>query len=166
MTTVAHRLGASIYLMALTSLAACSSSKKDDPTPPPATTGMSWTADGAALTTSTLQSQKFSTTISVAGTIPANTKPIYLSLEFPNAVGTYPFSPSSAASASYTVGGSSPVAYYAGANPGAGTATGAGTIVVTALTATSITGTFTFTGISANSGDSKSITNGRFNVGL
>ena len=58
------------------------------------------------------------------------------------------------------------MAYYAGTNPGAGTVTGAGTIVVTALTATNVTGTFTFTGINANSGDSKSITNGTFNVGL
>jgi hypothetical protein len=44
--------------------------------------------------------------------------------------------------------------------------TGAGTIVVTALTATNVTGTFTFTGINANSGASKSITNGSSNVSL
>ena len=127
---------------------------------------MSWTSDDSALTTTTLQSQKFSTTLSVAGTIPASANPTYLSLEFSNAVGTYTFNPSLAASASYTVGGSSPMAYYAGANPGAGTVMGAGTIVVTALTATYATGTFTFTSINANSGNSKSITNGTFNVGL
>lgn len=154
-------------LLLFTSLAACSSSKKDDPPPAP-TKGMSWSADGATQTTTTLQSQKFTATISVAGTVPGGNSPTYLSLEFPNAVGTYTFGPTAVASATYvaTTGPSGPsMAYYAGAT-GSGTVTGGGTIVVTALTATNVQGTFTFTGINANTGAAKSITNGTFNVGL
>ena len=152
-------------LFLLTALAACSSSKKDDPAAAPAR-GMSWTADGTTQTTTTLQSQKFQSSISVAGTVPNGNNPLYLSLEFPNAVGTYTFSPTAAASATYaTSTGSMSTAYYAGAT-GSGTVMGAGTIVVTALTATNVQGTFTFTGINANTGASKSVTNGTFNVGL
>ena len=152
-------------LLLFTTLAACSSGKKDDPDPAPAK-GMSWTADGTAQTTTTLQSQKFQSSISVAGTVPGGTNPTYLALEFPNAVGTYTFGPAVAATATYvtSVGGTS-TAYYAGAT-GSGTVAGAGTIVVTALTATTVQGTFTFTGISAATGSAKSVSNGTFNVGL
>ena len=148
----------------LASLATCTTSKKDDPvaTPP---AGINWTVDGSNLSTTTVQSQKFTSTISVAGSIRANANPTYLSLEFPNAVGTYTFSPTSNASASYTVSAVSPEVYYAGASA-SGTVTGAGTIVVTALSATNVTGTFTFTGIDTNTGAAKSIRNGTFNVGL
>ena len=154
-----------VALSLLIGLAACSSGQKSDPKPTTAT-GMSWTADGTNQTTMTLQSQKFSSSIYVAGTVPASSNPPYLSLEFPNAVGTYTFSPTAAASATYvaSTGGTS-AAYFAGAT-GSGTVTGAGTIVVTALTATNVQGTFTFTGINANTGASKSVTNGTFNVGL
>lgn len=147
-------------LLAVASLAACSSSKKEDPTP--ATREISWTADGAFLKTSTLQSQKFPGMLSIAGTVPASTNPTYLALEFPNAVGTYTFSTSSSAAAGYTVNSN---VYYAGSS-GPGSLTGAGTIVVTTLTATDVTGTFTFTAIDPNTGNSKSITNGKFSVGL
>lgn len=165
--TTIRPFGLATGLLALTILAACSSSKKDDPNPTP-TTGMSWTADGGAQTTTTLQSQKFQSSISVAGTVPNGNSPLYLSLEFPNAVGTYTLSSTAAASATYVTnaGSSGPgMAYYAGAT-GFGTVTGAGTIVVTALTATNVQGTFTFTGINTNTGASKSVTNGTFNVGL
>ena len=127
---------------------------------------MSWTVDGGALTATNLQSQKATSTISVAGTLTNGSTVSYLSLEIPNAVGTYTFSPTSEASATYSSTSSTTTVYYAGANTGAGTVTGAGTIVVTALTATNVTGTFTFTGINANSGASKSITNGSSNVSL
>jgi Family of unknown function (DUF6252) len=165
--TTTRQLGLATGLLALTTLAACSSSKKDEPKPTP-TTGMSWTADGAAQTTATLQSQKFQSSIYVAGTVPNGNSPLYLSLEFPNAVGTYTFSPTAVASATYVTnaGSSGPgMAYYAGTT-GFGTVTGAGTIVVTALTATNVQGNFTFTGINANTGASKSITSGTFSVGL
>lgn len=80
-------------------------------------------------------------------------------------MGTYTFSPTSAASATYsTTTGSTTAVYYAGPNSG-GTLQAGVTVVVTALTATSIKGTFTFTGINPNTGATKSITNGTFNVG-
>ena len=154
-------------LLLLTGLAACSSGIKDDPSPAPTPAkGMSWTADGTTQTTTTLQSQQFQSSISIAGTIPATANPLYLSLDFPKAVGTYTFSPTVAASATYVANaGGTSAPYFAGAT-GSGTVTGAGTIVVMALTATSVQGTFTFTGINANTGNAKSIANGTFNVGL
>jgi hypothetical protein len=148
-------------LLALISLAACSSSKKEDPTPP--AQEISWTADGVALKTTTTQSQKRFGTIGVAGTTPTSPAATFISLQFPDAVGTYPFSSTAEAAASYTA--STGTVYYAGAS-GTGTVTGAGTIVVTERTATNVTGTFTFTVINSTTGDSKSLTNGKFNVGL
>jgi hypothetical protein len=148
---------------AFLALAACSS-KKDDPAVQP-TPGMSWTVDGATVKTTNLQSQKNGATLSVAGTQDlSNTSAGYIALEIPTAMGTYTFSPTATASAVYSA--SSPrMVYYAGASSG-NTVTGAGTIVVTALSSTNITGTFTFTGIESTTGASKSITNGTFNVGL
>ena len=152
-------------LVALASASACSSANNKDPDPTP-TRGLTWSVDGGALSTTTLQSQKGSGTISVAGTNSSGTTASYLSLEIPNAVGTYTFSPTSTASATYsTTTGSTTAVYYAGPSSG-GTVTGGGTVVVTALTATNVTGTFTFTGINPNTGAAKSITNGTFNVGL
>ena len=158
------RLAAGTVLLA--GLAACSSGKKDDPaaTPPE---GISWTVDGGRVTATSVQSQKSSATrLSVAGILRNSTSSGILSLEFPNALGNYDFLPAATVSASayYTIPGTNADTYYAGAY-GIGNVTGAGSIVVTALSATNVTGTFTFTGISA-SGASKSITNGTFNVGL
>ena len=162
--TTIRPFGLATSLLVLTTLAACSSSKKDDPTPTPA--GMSWTVDGGTVSTTTLQSQKGSATISVAGTLTNGSSVSYLGLEIPNAVGTYTFGPTSAAAATYSTNtGSTAAVYYAGAT-GSGTVTGGGTIVVTALSATNVKGTFTFTGINANTGASKSLTNGTFSVGL
>lgn len=152
-------------LLLVASLAACSSSKKkEDPAPTP---GMSWSVDGAAATTTSLQSQKVGTTLTVSGTLIGSAQSTFVSLEIPNALGTYTFSPTSAASAAYSTEdrGNGRIVYYAGAT-GAGTVTGGGTIVVTSLTATAIVGTFTFTGINANTGAAKTLTNGAFNVGL
>lgn len=46
-------------LLLFVSAAACSSSKQDAAPAPTPARGMSWTADGTAQTTTTLQSQKF-----------------------------------------------------------------------------------------------------------
>ncbi|HEX8327839.1 MAG TPA: hypothetical protein VF629_09885 [Hymenobacter sp.] len=85
-----------ISTLVLASLGACSSSsKKEDPAP---TRAMSWTVDGAAVTTTSLQSEKTGTTITVAGTASGgNTGSGFVFLEIPNAVGTYTFSPTSEA---------------------------------------------------------------------
>lgn len=149
--------------LSVLALAACSS-KKDDPAAQP-TPGMSWTVDGATVKTTNLQTQKNGTTLSVAGTQDlSSASAAYVSLEIPTAVGTYTFSPTATASAVYSAG-SPRMVYYAGSNSG-NTVIGAGTIVVTALSSTNITGTFTFTGIESTTGASKSITSGTFNVGL
>ena len=154
-------------VLALTTLAACSSSKDDDATPT-TPVGISWTVDGVPVSTTTVQSQKGSSTVSIAGTATSGTTSRYLSLEIPNAVGTYAFSSSPLALGTYTTGSSgNNTVYYAGTLPSSSgqTTLGSGTIVVTALTATNITGTFSFTGV-GQGGATKSITAGTFNVGL
>ncbi|MFC6225722.1 DUF6252 family protein [Hymenobacter artigasi] len=154
-------------VVALASVSACSSSSAPGADPTPAR-GLAWTVDGAAMSTTTVQSQTGSNTVSVAGTVTNGSTSNYLSLEMPNAVGTYTFSSTARASATYsTNSGTTNAVYYAGALPSSSgqNTIGAGTIVVTALTATNVTGTFTFTGIGP-AGASKSITNGTFNVGL
>ena len=83
-------------------------------------------------------------------------------LNVPKAVGTHTFSTTDA-SASYAVMNAN---YFAGYDPTTGTVTGAGTIVVSELTATSVTGTFTFTGIDQQTGGAKSVLSGKFFVGL
>ena len=155
---------AAATVLALTFLAACSSKKED--APPTMPVGMSWTVDGGTVSTTTVDSDNRPASISVAGIVPASASLASLSLGFPNAVGTYTIDSTASASANYTAAvGNTAGSYYAGAS-GSGTVTGAGTIVVTALSATSVTGTFTFTGINPNTGASKSITNGTFNVRL
>ncbi|MBF9144195.1 DUF6252 family protein [Hymenobacter properus] len=164
MTAFLHFARVTTAGLALVSLAACSSSKKEDPAPP--AREIKWTVDGATQKTTTLQSQKLTGALTVSGTTPAGTTPTFLLLQFPDAVGTYTFGPSSTAGASYTSStGGTVAAYYAGAT-GFGSVAGAGTIVVTALSATEVSGTFTFTGVNPVSGASKSVTNGTFNVGL
>lgn len=159
---------AATTVLSLVALGACSSSKKDDvaPTTP---VGLSWTVDGAAVSTTTVQSQKGGSTVSIAGTATSGGGTVsYLSLQIPNAMGTYAFSSSALASGTYSFTlGTTTAVYYAGTLPAAaGMYTlGAGTIVVTALTATNVTGTFSFTGIGP-AGAGKAITNGTFNVGL
>ncbi|SFP68300.1 DUF6252 family protein [Hymenobacter arizonensis] len=153
--------------LALAAQVACSSDNKTNPTPDPAP-GLSWTVDGAAVTTTTLQSQNTSATLSISGTLnPAGPVTSYVSLEMPRAVGTYTFSNTTSSSAFYSTSGpGTQMVYYAGANYGAGTVSGSGTIVVATLTATRVTGTFAFTGINTATGASKQITSGQFSVGL
>lgn len=156
-------------LLALASLAACSS-KKEELAPAEPAHRMSWTVDGAAVSTTSLQSQKNGSTISLIGTLNpgSTTSANVMMLEFPSVVGTYALGPNSAASfAAYSTSlGSTPTVYYTGINPNASSMVGTGTIVVTALTATTVTGTFAFTGINTAATASKTITNGTFNVGL
>ena len=154
---------AATTILGLTILAGCSSKKED--APPTTPVGMSWTVDGGTVSTTTVDSEERPASISVAGIVPGSANLASLSLDFPNAVGTYTIDPTASASANYNVAvGNAAGSYYAGASV-SGTVTGAGTIVVTALTATTVTGTFTFTGIGP-AGAAKTITNGTFNVGL
>ena len=154
-------------VLALLTTAACSATDPTAPLPTPAP-GFDWTVDGRAVTTTNTQSQKFSTTISVSGTVnPGGPATSRVALEIPPVAGSYTFSPSSVATATYTTStGSTSAVYYAGANPVAGTVTGSGIVVVTAATATNVRGTFTFTGVDAATGLSKQVSGGQFNVGL
>ncbi|WP_139255192.1 DUF6252 family protein [Hymenobacter psychrophilus] len=153
-------------LLALSFLGACSS-ENEDPTPPPLAPGMSWTVDGGLMTTTTLQAQRSGNNLSIAGTVnPNGPTSSFLMLSMPAAVGTYTFSLTTDASGTYsTRTNSGTEVYYAGAT-GLGTVTGTGSIVVTALTATSTSGTFAFTAINPATGTAKSITSGKFTVGL
>lgn len=153
-------------------LAACSSSKKDDPTPPPPA-GMSWTVDGMAMSAATTQVQKNSSTLYISGTASSGIETSLVSLEMPMAVGTYPFDPTLTASSYYRTSTSGPngntIQIYVAGDPSAttpGTITGSGTIAVTSLSATNVSGTFTFTAINPRGGLSKAVTNGAFNLSL
>lgn len=155
-----------VILLFLLFLGACSS-KTEELAPPTPVAGMSWTVDGGAITTTTLQGQRSGNEISIAGTVnPNGPATSYLMLSMPAAVGTYTFNLATTASGTYSTRTSSGTeAYYAGAT-GLGTVTGTGSIVVTVLTATSTSGTFAFTGVNSATGTSKSITSGKFTVGL
>jgi hypothetical protein len=140
-------------VLAFTSLTACS--KKDDATPTPAATeGMSWTLDGSTVTASAV-SQTTGTDVTIAGST-GSTGGIFL--DMPKTVGTYPLSSTSAASASYVLTPTQGSSQFYDAT--------SGSIVVSTVTATAITGTFTFTGTLSDGTTSKTLTNGKFNVKL
>jgi hypothetical protein len=147
------RLAATV--LAFTALAACSKKEDATPTPTPAAAeGMSWTVDGSSVT-ATAVAQTTGTDVTLAGST-GSTGGIFL--DMPKTVGTYPLSSSSTASASYVVtptqGGSQ---FYDATS---------GSIVVSTVTATAITGTFTFTGALSDGTKTKTLTNGKFNVKL
>ncbi|RZL16126.1 MAG: hypothetical protein EOO62_02175 [Hymenobacter sp.] len=146
------RLAATV--LAFTSLAACS--KKDDATPTPtATEGMSWTIDGSNVTATTAVAQSSGTDVTLAGST-GSTGGVFL--DMPKTAGTYTLSSTSAASASYVVTPSQGSSQFYDAT--------SGSIVVSTVTATAISGTFTFTGKLSGSTATKTLTNGKFNVKL
>ncbi|WP_210517652.1 DUF6252 family protein [Hymenobacter terricola] len=142
-------------VMALATLAACS--KKDDATPAPAPNpeGMSWTVDGNNVTATTAVSQAASGTLVTLAGATSSTGGVFL--DVPKVVGTYPVTSTSDASASYVVTPSTGSSQFYDATTG--------TIVVSAVSATSISGTFTFTGAGTGAA-TKTLTNGKFNVKL
>ena len=130
---------------------------------------MQWNVDGSTVNATgfTSSPQSANNLVTLTGQVTAGAAlTSQVMLDVPKAVGTYTFGPSALASGTYITRNPTTQAYYAGSTPGAGTVTGAGTIVVTELTGTSISGTFTFTGINGNTGDAKSVSNGRFFIGL
>lgn len=143
-----------VTLLAIIFLAACS--KKDDPTPTP---GISWTVDGSDMKVGAVTTPVSGTVIQLTGyrsttTSTSSTSAAIIFLTMPKKVGTYALSNNNGtASASY---GDNGVLYL----------DTTGTITVSNLTATSITGTFAFTGASSSSSpnSTKTITNGQFNV--
>jgi len=145
----------------------CSSCRKEVPASP--YSSLIWQEDGLSYSTPevTVQAQAASHTVELTGYIrhDANNNPHTITLTVPDVIGTYAFSSTSAASATFELGtGTTTDTYHAG--PKAGTLIGSGTIVVSGITAAAISGTFTFTGQHTNSGTLKSITAGKFNAYL
>ena len=147
-------------VLALTTLAACS--KKDDATPAPApaaTTGVTYTVDGATTTATTSSATVFGSQVIVSGVSGIGTANKGVLLELPKSTGTFTLTPTSAESASYLASGNSSDIYDSTS----------GTIVVTTYSASTtagasnIAGTFTFTGTNS-AGATKVVTNGTFNV--
>lgn len=143
---------AAATLLALTSLAACS--KKDDATPDPA--GMSWTVDGSNVTASSAVAHTSgANTVTLAG---ATSDTGGLFLDVPKTAGTYKLSSTSNESATYIVTPSQGSSQVYDAT--------SGSIIVSSVSATNISGTFTFTGTLSGGTATKTLTNGRFNVKL
>lgn len=155
------RLAAPVVL--LTSLGACSS-KKNDPAAPTIPAGVSWQVDGTTYTATNLQKVSSGNTFEFAGSITTSTIDSKgVDITFPKAVGTYaiPGTGATAVTAVYVVVG--PAASNAAGYVGTG-----GTITVTSLTASNISGTFSFTGLDSygGAGATKTISNGTFNIAL
>jgi hypothetical protein len=147
---------AATVLLALTFLAACS---KDDADPDTSTPGISWTVDGTNVTAYTIDKVVSTTSIrlnAVAGTVSGSGSLILIA---PKKAGTYILSPTSASTEAH--------AFYSASTSTTATPyeASAGSIVITTLTATNVTGTFTFTGDEMQGGSTrKVITNGKFNI--
>ncbi|GAB3849484.1 hypothetical protein GCM10028822_13940 [Hymenobacter terrigena] len=146
-------------VLAFASLAACSS-KKDDATPTPAaTTGVTYTVDGGAVTATTAGATVLGNQVVVSGVSGTSTANKGVLLTLPKATGTYTLSATSNETASYLASGNSSDIYDSTS----------GSIVVstysasTTAGASNIAGTFTFTGKNS-AGATKTVTNGTFNV--
>ena len=139
-------------VLAFTSLAACSKDKDETPAPADAK-GMSWTVDGSNVTALSTQSTAAGTDVLLGGA--TATGGIFLSL--PKTAGTYALSSTSDASAIYVVSSGQSSQTYDSTS---------GSIVVSSVSATNITGTFTFTGTLMGGTATKTLTNGKFNVEL
>jgi hypothetical protein len=145
-------------------LGACS--KKND-TPTPATTGMTWTVDNTNYTSTVTNATVLGTDMYLTG-ISGTTGGINntISIVVPAATGTYSIA-SAPANAnylmSYNVNSSTTSAtVYVASNL---RSNGAGTVTVTAYSATEAAGTFSFTGDNASGGtDKKVVTNGKFSI--
>jgi hypothetical protein len=141
-------------ILAFAALAACS--KKEDATPTPtATEGMSWTLDGSNVTAASAIAQTSGTEVILAGAT-GSTGGVFLTV--PKTVGTYSLASTSAASANYALTPTQGSSQFYEATTGS--------IVVSTVTATAISGTFTFSGTLSGGTATKTLTNGKFNVKL
>jgi hypothetical protein len=155
-----RRFAAPVVL--LTSLVACS--EKSTPVAPSIPAGVVWTVDVDNYSTLNIQKTSTANTFEFAGSVTrSSTDSKGIDITFPKAVGTYaiPGSGASAVTAIYVVVGPT-------AGAGAGYVGTSGTLTVTKLTATNITGTFSFTGVDSHGGPgaTKTISNGTFNIAL
>ena len=152
---LARPLRLAAVLLYLTALAACS--KKEDAGPAP---GISWTLNGSDERVSAVSSPVSATSVELIGyrltsTATSSSTTAVIFLTMPKKIGTYTLKNNNgAATAEY--GGDEQL--YLDTT---------GTITVTDLTATTITGTFSFTGADTLSpGSTRTITNGQFSVAL
>lgn len=163
MTAPLRLLQLAAPVVLLTSLVACSS-KNNDPAAATIPAGVSWTVDGTAYTATNIQKTTTGNTFEFAGSITKSTTDSKgVDITFPKALGTYaiPGTGAAAVTAVYVVVG--PTAGAAAGYVGTG-----GSITVTSLTATNISGTFSFTGVDSFSGSAvtKAVSNGTFNIAL
>lgn len=169
MKSIKH-LGFAIVLAVTTMVTSCSSSSDDGGgggstavgTMKAKVAGANWSSMSMA-TSATHQNS----VLIVQGS-DATGKAIQLMIAGVTAPGTFTISDTSniQAIASYTQANiSNPAASLVFATPYEGSGN-VGTITVTALTATNVQGTFSFTGKNQNGSDTKAITNGVFNVNL
>ncbi|MDO7848000.1 DUF6252 family protein [Hymenobacter sp. M29] len=138
-------------VLALSFFVACSS-KRDDPAPVPvAFSGMAWKVDYVKTKALSARVQPSGNYLTISGVGSVGTSSMLLYV--PNAVGTYALDGTSPAYASYSAAASNTQVF----------SCTSGTIVVSSISATNVTGSFAFK--SANyTGDSRDVTEGVFNV--
>ena len=140
---------------------ACS---KNNDGPAAATTEFSWTADNTNYTSTTATATIQGTTMMLNATAPSGSSNHGITLSVPAAVGTYSTmgaSPAVNYSMFYFITAGTASVLYMASNGGS---IGEGTVTVTTFSATTISGTFSFTGTTLTSGLSKAVTNGKFSI--
>lgn len=147
---LAFRVAAS--LLGLASLVACSKEGDDEVIPPVVTQGMAFTVNGVPFRAQTFLARIMGTNAFVSGAATDTATTYSIRLEMPKRVGTYNLSDTTRASAFYTRGSTG---LYADTT---------GIITVTAVSDTSITGTFDFVAKPDTGTVNVSITNGIFHT--
>lgn len=131
---------------------------------PAATTAFSWTADNTNYTSTTATATIQGATMMLDATAPSGSSSAGVSLSVPAAVGTYSTvgaSPAVNYSMFYFISAGTASVLYMASNGGS---IGEGTVTVTTFSATTISGTFSFTGATLTGGLSKAVTNGKFSI--
>ncbi|RZK14708.1 MAG: hypothetical protein EOO56_24370 [Hymenobacter sp.] len=149
--------------ISLVVLGACAQ-KKDDATPVVATTGFSWTADNTNYTSTTATATIQGNNINLDGTMISGGDTNGITLSVPAAVGTYNTAGASTAvnySMFYAIMSNNTPTLYMASNGGN---IGSGTVTITTLSATTVVGTFSFTGQTISGPATKTVTNGKFSV--
>lgn len=163
MPTFSYRSATLAFAAALLAITACS--KDDDGYPAPAVVA-SWMFDGQNRTSTSAWGETSADKVAVYisqefATPNSKGSSVTVTLFIPKRVGTYTISPNSAASANFADLNTS-----TGLNNDAYSAD-AGSITISTLTTTAVSGTFTLTGKSyKNTQSTKSLTAGKFNVQL
>jgi hypothetical protein len=143
-------------LASLITLGACSK-KSDDPAPAPATTtyATTWTADSKNYTATTSTAVVSNNTLTlVIGQAVSTTEGYTMGLTVPAAVGTYDLANTSSLSSYATSVGGTATAHLVTT----------GSVTVTTLSATEVTGTFNFAAVSLSPIATRNITNGKFAI--